>query len=122
MRGDSQSAGAGPPRRRGDLGSDWWAGLAARPAASHVDKRTGEEGSSCLVASQLPSLAELLGELGRVPSEGKGLGPKFRRTVFFSFIFLKQHFLDSSKIYIDKYFPRVPSSGNLEAGAQLRSK
>lgn len=78
-----------PHGAEGGLGSGWWASLAAWPAASHVDKRTGEGGSSCRFASQLPSLAALLGELGRVPSEGKGLGPKFRQTGFFSFFFLK---------------------------------
>lgn len=76
-------------------------------------------------APQLPSLAALLGELGIVPREGKGLALKFRWTggVFSPLLlFKKQHFLDRAiKIYIDKYFPRVPSSGNLEAGAGLNN-
>lgn len=37
-----------------DLGAGQWASFSAWPAASHVDKRTGEEGNSCLCALQLP--------------------------------------------------------------------
>lgn len=72
-------------------------------AASHVDKRTEDKGSSCLWALQLPSLAVLLEESGIVPTESKGLALKFRlgcRCFFFPPSFYKQHFLDRAIKYI----------------------
>lgn len=113
---------AWPLRSGRALGSGPWASSAAWPAASHVDKRTGEEGSSCLCVLQLPSLAVLLEESGTVPSRGKRLALKFRRARYF-FFFLKTAFpRQSNKICIYKYFPRAPSSGNLKAVARLTNK
>lgn len=59
-------------------------------AASHVDKRTEDKGSSCPWALQLPSLAVLLEESGTVPTESKGLALIFRlgcRWFFFPLLF-----------------------------------
>ena len=66
-----------------------WGEERGGPAASHVDKRTEDKGSSCLWALQLPSLAVLLEGSGIVPSESKGLALKFRlgcRWFFFSLL------------------------------------
>lgn len=47
-------AKAGLLWRGRDLGAGQWASFSARPAASHADKRTGEEGNGCLSALRLP--------------------------------------------------------------------
>lgn len=87
-----------------------------------MDKTT-EEGSSCLWVLQLSSLAVLLEESGIGPGEeGKGLALKLRLGCrcppppsFLKTALPRQ----SNKIYNYKYFPRVPSSGNLQAPASL---
>ena len=98
--------------------------MRGRAAASRVHKTTQEEGSSCLWALQHPSLAVLPEESGIASGEeSKGLALKFRlgcRCPPPAFFFLKTALpRQSNEIYNYKYFPRVPSSGNLKAPARL---
>ena len=83
FQGDSWSAGMGPLRSRGDLGAGPWASLAAWPAVSPVDKRTGE-GKQRPVLSPTSLSGCASGRIRNSSKEGKGLGLKFRRTDFSS--------------------------------------